>query len=211
MMSNNIGETTELDDGADVAMSEDSGVSGINNSVASSNISIDQHSESGDSAITLVEYEQSPLVGHQYSSVAGHEHSLVNPANTHTFSDSAYSTMATGTINKPEGTQRHTSNLTENNLPKEREDASSRTETWAQQVFEIFVRNLDGKSHTIEVDQYEDVSKFREKVCSKLGIPNEQQRLTSQEGKTLQDGKSLCDYNIKKHSTVYCQGRLRGG
>ncbi|BFZ14921.1 hypothetical protein BsWGS_17959 [Bradybaena similaris] len=78
--------------------------------------------------------------------------------------------------------------------------------------FEVFVKNLDGKTYTIEVDQFETVSAFKQKVGQKLGVAMEQQRITSQEGKTLADDNlSLHDYKIRKHSTLYCQGRLRGG
>ncbi|XP_059147176.1 uncharacterized protein LOC131934926 [Physella acuta] len=90
-------------------------------------------------------------------------------------------------------------------------DSAQKTQDWIEKHFEVFVKNLDGKTLTIPVERDEDVAKFRAKVDQKTGVPGSQQYLTSAEGRKLEDGKRLCDYNIKKHSTIYCQGRLRGG
>ncbi|KAH9500506.1 hypothetical protein Btru_072102 [Bulinus truncatus] len=97
-------------------------------------------------------------------------------------------------------------------LPKERLDTSTRTQEWINtSEFEVFVKTLDGKTVTIKVEEDEEVVSFRKKVEEKTKVPESQQYLLSAGGRKLIDGERINKYDIKKHSTVYCQGRLRGG
>ncbi|PVF91652.1 polyubiquitin, partial [Serendipita vermifera] len=67
--------------------------------------------------------------------------------------------------------------------------------------FQIFVRNLNGRTMTISVKADETVESLRRKVEDKTDIPAETQRLLYA-GKQLVPGRVLSDYNIQKMSTV---------
>ncbi|CAL1543872.1 unnamed protein product [Lymnaea stagnalis] len=96
-------------------------------------------------------------------------------------------------------------------LLPDNQDSTKATQEWLEKHFDVFVKTLEGKTVTVQASADENVTSFRAKVDQRTGVPAAQLRLTSQAGRTLEDGKSLRDYQIGKHSTIYCQGRLRGG
>ncbi|XP_058632699.1 polyubiquitin-like [Onychostoma macrolepis] len=76
--------------------------------------------------------------------------------------------------------------------------------------FQVFVKNLSGQSKTYDVDVNETVDQLQTKVYNKERVVKDQQGLVYN-GKQLQSGKKLQDYNITKESTIHMTGRLRGG
>lgn len=75
---------------------------------------------------------------------------------------------------------------------------------------QIFVRTLTGKTITVDVEHTENLRTLKERILAKEGIPIDQQRLIFA-GKSLEDEKTIADYNIRKESTVHLVLRLRGG
>uniref|UniRef100_A0A8C1D6G9 ISG15 ubiquitin like modifier n=2 Tax=Cyprinus carpio carpio TaxID=630221 RepID=A0A8C1D6G9_CYPCA len=76
--------------------------------------------------------------------------------------------------------------------------------------FQVFVKNEEGQTGTYDVDVNETVDQLQTKIFNKLRVPKDQQRLVYN-GKQLEPGRKLQDYNITPLSTIHMVFRLRGG
>ncbi|KAI7813260.1 ubiquitin-like [Triplophysa rosa] len=76
-------------------------------------------------------------------------------------------------------------------------------------LMQVFVRNEMGITSTYEVDPNETVDQLQREIYNKERVPLDQQRLIYN-GRQLESGKKLNDYDITNQSTIHMTLRLRG-
>jgi ubiquitin len=75
---------------------------------------------------------------------------------------------------------------------------------------QIFVRELAGRTITLNIELADTIDKIKEQIQDKIGVPPEQQRLIYA-GKQLMENMTIGDYNVQKEATLHLALRLFGG
>ena len=68
--------------------------------------------------------------------------------------------------------------------------------------YQIFIKTLGRKTTVLDVEDSDTIYSVKDKMEEKEHVPPKLQTLILN-GKLLQDGRILADYNIKKHDVIY--------
>ena len=77
-------------------------------------------------------------------------------------------------------------------------------------IFQLFVKSLTGKTIIINVDPSDTIRLLKIFIQMNEGIPTDIQRLIF-EGRSLEDHKTIADYDIQDESTLHLVLNIRGG
>ena len=77
-------------------------------------------------------------------------------------------------------------------------------------IMQIFIKNFDGKTLTIDVESNTTVIELKKKISLLTGVPVKIMRLIFG-SKQLSNFRKLCDYNIKSESNLHVLFRLLSG
>lgn len=70
-------------------------------------------------------------------------------------------------------------------------------------AMQVFVKKIDGNNISIEVESSDTIEAVKQKIFQKdSSIPIERLKLIF-DGKTLEDGRTLADYDVQKESTIH--------
>ena len=76
---------------------------------------------------------------------------------------------------------------------------------------QVFLKTLNGETQTYTVSPGETVAGFKIKVRQRVKMAEDQQRLMHESQQMDVGSRTLKSYNVREGSTIYLNGRLRGG
>ena len=79
-----------------------------------------------------------------------------------------------------------------------------------KKIMQIFIKLLNGKTLTLNVEPSDTIEKIKKKIQEKEGIPPDQQRLLYM-GRELEDIYIISNYKILENSTVFLLTKFRQG